>query len=114
MKIRKKVICVDLDGTICSLTKGNYLSAKPKMKAVKKINSLYMEGHKIIIFTARFMGRNRDNKSEAKRQGYKLTLKQLKKWNLKFHKLIMGKPSYDVLIDDKAFGFNNDWLKKNF
>ena len=50
MKIRKKVICVDLDGTICSLTKGNYLSAKPKMKAVKKINSLYLtEPFKISI-----------------------------------------------------------------
>ena len=26
-----------------------------------------------------------------------LTKKQLKKWDLKFHELIMGKPSFDIL-----------------
>jgi len=114
MKKYKKVICVDLDGTLCSLTKGQYFRAKPKMKAIKKVNNLYMEGNKIIIFTARFMGRNKDNKAKAKKQGYLITLKQLKRWRLKFHKLIMGKPSYDILIDDKAFGYSHRWLNRKF
>ena len=48
------------------------------------------------------MGRNNDNISKAKSKGKKLTEKQLKKWNLKYHKLIMGKPSFDILIDDKS------------
>ena len=34
---------------------------------------------------------------------------QLKKWKVKFHKLIMGKPSYDLFIDDKAYGFKKNW-----
>ena len=33
------------------------------------------------------------------------TFNQLKSWNLKFHKLIFGKPTFDIFIDDKSFGF---------
>ena len=47
-----------------------------------------------------------------KKRGYKLTKKQLKNWNLKYHKLIMGKPSYDVFIDDKNLEFSKNWLIK--
>jgi hypothetical protein len=47
---------------------------------------------------------------------FKLTDKQLKKWKLNYHELIMCKPTYDLFIDDKSLGFNNSWLKniKNF
>lgn len=113
-KINKKIICFDLDGTLCSFTKGKYSKAKPNIKAISKVNKLYAEGHRIIIFTSRFMGRNNENISKAKKQGFKLTLNQLRKWDIKFHKLIMGKPSYDILIDDKAFRYKKFWIKKIF
>ena len=58
------------------------------------------------------MGRSKENTKLANKKGYKQTLSQLKKWDLKFHKLLMGKPSYDVIIDDKAFGFSSNWYKK--
>ena len=58
------------------------------------------------------MGRNNENINKAKKNGYKLTINQLKKWNIKFHILIMGKPSFDIYIDDKAFGFNKNWQEK--
>ena len=41
--------------------------------------------------------------------------KQLKKWDVKYHKLLMCKPSYDLYIDDKALNFKKNWqvvLKK--
>ena len=47
------------------------------------------------------MGRNKDNVKGAYKDGYKPTLQQLKKWKLKHHKLILGKPALDILIDDK-------------
>ena len=50
-----------------------------------------------------------------KKKGLSLTKSQLKKWGLKYHKLIMGKPSYDFFIDDKNLGFKKNWhglLKK--
>ena len=40
-----------------------------------------------------------------------LTKKQLNKWGLKYHLLIMGKPSFDYIIDDKSLNFNNNWQK---
>ena len=38
------------------------------------------------------MGRNNENILKAKKQGFKQTQNQLKKWKLKYHKLIFGKP----------------------
>ena len=76
------------------------------------INSFYNKGHIIKIFTARFMGRNKDDSILAKKEGFKFTSIQLKKWNLKYHKLIMGKPSYDYFVDDKAFNNLSDLKKK--
>ena len=58
------------------------------------------------------MGRNKDNALKAKKQGYIKTKAQLKNWGLKFHKLLMGKPSYDIFIDDKSYGYNDSWIKK--
>jgi histidinol phosphatase-like enzyme len=105
----KKKYCFDLDGVICKTYMSSYKKSKPILKAIKKINLLYSEGNEIIIFTARFMGRNKDNVYLAKKQGYHFTLKQLTKWKVKFHKLIFGKPSYDFIIDDKAVVFKN-WV----
>ena len=104
-----KIYCFDLDGVICKTNMSDYKKSKPIAEAIKKINSLYSEGHQIIIFTSRFMGRNRENVYLAKKQGYSFTFRQLKKWKLKFHKLILGKPSYDFIVDDRAINFKN-WV----
>ena len=109
---KKFIFCFDLDNTIC-ITKGNnYRSAKPIIKKVLFINKLFKNGHIIKIFTSRFMGRNNDNANKAKMEGYHFTKKQLNKWGLKYHLLIMGKPSYDYFIDDKSLNFNKNWEKK--
>ena len=57
------------------------------------------------------MGRNKENIIKAKKQRYKIALKQLKKWDVKYHKLIFGKPSFDLYIDDKALFFIDNWYK---
>ena len=87
---------------------------KPKLnkKAIETINGLHAKGHTIKILTARYMGRNNDNIKKANIQGYKKTLKQLKKWGLKFHKLFLNKPSSDIYIDDKSYGYDNKWKQK--
>lgn len=107
----KKVICFDIDGVICITHKSNYKNSKPNVKVIKIINKLY-EKNKIILFTSRFMGRNNDKISLAKKQGYKFTLAQLKKWGLKYHELKFGKPSYDLIVDDKSIDFSTGWTKK--
>ena len=101
----KKIFCFDLDGVICQTKKNYYSKAKPIKKSIKLINDLYYKGYKIIIFSARFMGRSNQNQKKAKKKGYKMTYNQLKKWGLNFHKLELGKPSFDVYVDDKNFNF---------
>ena len=108
----KKIICFDLDNTICK-TKGNmYPNATPITKVIKLINVLYKKKYYIKIFTSRYMGRSNENKIEAKRRGLKKTLNQLKKWKVQYHELIFGKPSYDILVDDKAVGFSKNWINE--
>jgi len=111
MKIKnKKIICLDIDGVICTQIKnGDYENAKPNKKNISFINKLFKKNYKIILFTSRFMGRTKGNVKLTNKIGYKFTYKQLKKWNLNFHKLIMGKPSYDIMVDDKSYNFKSNW-----
>mgnify|MGYP001340275236 CR=1 FL=1 len=109
-----KKICFDLDGVICSNTNGDYENAVPFQKAINKINKLYNEGFYILIFTARFMGRNKDDVVAANKLGFSFTTNQLKKWGLKYHKLIIGKPEFDIVIDDKSLNYDETWIELDF
>jgi len=112
--MKKKItFCFDIDNTICKTKLSNYNSSIPDKRAIEMINKLYAKGHIIKINTARYMGRNKDNISKSNKKGYKKTIIQLKKWGLKFHKLFLSKPSSDIYIDDKSYGYNTKW-KKNF
>jgi hypothetical protein len=91
-------IFVDIDNTICYYTeqfqgKMNYNKAIPYTSRIAKINKLYDEGHKIIYWTARG--------TVTQKLWFNVTYEQLKNWDCKFHELRMGKPAYDLFIDDK-------------
>ena len=58
------------------------------------------------------MTRYKGNTNLIKKNLKKLTIRQLKKWKLKYHNLYFGKPYYDFFIDDKSYGFDIDWQKK--
>ena len=99
------VYCFDLDGTLCCTNKNFYFKSVPYHKVIKRVNDLYDEGHTIVIYTARG-GTSGTNHN-------KLTTDQLKKWNVKYHKLIdTNKPHFDLFIDDKAINAST-WRKKN-
>ena len=106
----KKTICFDIDNVICKTIKSNYKNSKPILKNIKCINKLYNDGYIIKIFTARFMGRTNDNSLIAKKSAKEITINQLKKWEVNYHKLFFGKPSSDLYIDDKNLGFKNNWI----
>ena len=42
----------DIDGTICSLTNGDYENAKPFSDRIDRVNKLYDEGHTITFHTS--------------------------------------------------------------
>ena len=107
-----KKICFDIDGVICTNTWGNYEKAEPILKNIKKINNLYEAGNTIILFTARYMGKNNESIDLAYNEGYEFTKKQLDRWGVKYHTLKMGKPTYDIIIDDKQFNYSESWIEK--
>ena len=105
-----KKYCFDIDGVICNTKKNYYSKAKPNRKAIQAINKLYKK-NLIILFTARYMGRSKENPNLAKKKASKLTIRQMKKWGVRYHKIIFGKPSYDLVVDDKSIFFNKNWWR---
>lgn len=100
-----KTYVIDIDGTICINGNCNtckYEGSTPIPERIERINALYDEGHIIKYFTARGMGRFKDDAEKAKEQFYELTKMQLNLWGCKYHELILGKPSGDIYIDDKG------------
>lgn len=91
------LIFVDIDDTICYYDNSNdtldYSMAKPYLNRIEKINKLYEEGNTIIYWTARG--------TKTGIRWFNITLEQLNKWGCNFHELRMGKPAYDLFIDDK-------------
>ena len=89
------VYCFDLDGTLCNTDGNNYKDSTPKKKRIEIVNTLYEDGHTILIDTARgcVSGKNY----------FFFTMDQLKLWGVKFHTLRTGvKFGADVFIDDKG------------
>ena len=107
--MQNKIICFDLDNILCKTKNNEYAKSLPIKKNIQIVNNLFNKGYYIKIFTARYMGRNKDNVIKAKRQGYKFTQSQLKRWKIKYHKLIFGKPSFDLYIDDKSIFYDKSW-----
>ena len=100
MDINKcQIIFVDVDDTICYYDferngkAVDYSLAKPHNDRIKRINELYDNGETIIYWTARG--------TKTGKLWFNTTLKQLNEWGCKFHELRMGKPAYDLFIDDK-------------
>lgn len=93
-----KTYIVDIDDTICCTPKidgkPHYDKSEPWQYRIDKINQLYDDGNTIIYWTARGSSSGIDY--------YDLTVAQLVKWGVKYHNAMVGKPSYDIWIDDKA------------
>ena len=96
------VYVFDIDGTICSITEGEYDNAQPFESRIETVNELYEQGHTIIYNTARGMGRSGNSAAYANKAFYELTKKQLESWGAKYHLLMLGKPAGDIYIDDKG------------
>jgi|TARA_R110000824_G_scaffold91669_4_gene222922 hypothetical protein len=97
----------DIDGTVCTNASPYYEKAVPFADRIEKINSLYDSGHMVVCYTARGMGRHNNNMLLAIEEFYELTARQLKDWGVKYHHLILGKPSGDVYVDDKGISDEN-------
>jgi quercetin dioxygenase-like cupin family protein len=85
----------DLDNTLCDTSGNDYSKSTPITDRINIVNNLKLEGNHITIWTARGSKSGTDHKN--------LTLKQLAEWNILYDELLLGKPDYDIYIDDKSF-----------
>lgn len=95
------IFAFDLDGTLCDREEGGYESSTPHVSRIRHVNQLRKDGHKILIYTARG-GKSGNDYRE-------LTLTQLEDWGVQFDELV-AKPSFDLLVDDKAVTSASYWL----
>jgi mannose-6-phosphate isomerase-like protein (cupin superfamily) len=101
MSEKMKSYFVDLDNTLCITKNGEYKNSKPILERINYVNNLKKEGNKITIWTARGATTGIDYEE--------LTRTQLKEWNIHHDELLMGKPNYDIYIDDKSFNVDLFW-----
>ena len=101
------IIFIDIDNTICKTLDSDYENSIPIQENIEKVNKMYEAEHTITFWTAR--GNNSKNTSKL----FHLTYNQLVKWKIKFHELRMGKPSYDLFIDDKNLNAIYHWQIEN-
>lgn len=112
--ITKKVFVFDIDDTIITRPVGlnhlgldKYNHCTPMVDNIKIVNDLYDSGHEIILYTARGMFVLNGNVEHVYDALYDLTIQQLKDFNVKYHKLLLGKLYYDYWVDDKAINVND-------
>jgi len=115
---KQKTIAFDLDDVLCyrldeyeHLGPNKYDYCEPYIENINLVNSLYDDGYKIVIYTARGMTQFKGNIVDIYTHLYTKTNEQLNSWGLKYHQLVMGKIHYDILIDDKAINSFN--INKN-
>ena len=111
--MKKLRICIDLDGTICDIRQEgeSYADVKAKPYAAERIKALRAAGHTVIIYTARNMGTSGHNVGKALKNIGKITFEWLEKNKIEYDEIFFGKPNADIMIDDRAFRFQNNWDK---
>tara|TARA_S200000501_G_scaffold370688_1_gene412315 strand:- start:3122 stop:3505 length:384 start_codon:yes stop_codon:yes gene_type:complete len=101
----EKKIIIDLDDTICTTSNGDYKNSKPKYDVIKKMQEYKYQGFKIVIFTSRNMRTHKGNIGLINANTLPIILTWLKKNNVPFDEVIVGKPWPSIggfYVDDKA------------
>ena len=92
---------IDLDNTLCRTEGMNYAESTPIDARIAYVNELKQAGHTVVIWTARGSMSGIDHRA--------LTEKQLAVWGVCYDELLLGKPPYDMYIDDKSFNVDAYW-----
>ena len=93
-----RIIMVGIDGTICTTKDEEYENSIPNYNNIDVFNTLYNKGDEIHYWTSR-------DESASN-----ITIKQLNDWNVEYNSINIGKPQYDVWVDNKSF--NSNWFCK--
>ncbi len=106
-----KRIIVDFDDTLAFTTNRQWNNAKPNKPLIEKLNSLYDEGWRIDIFTARGSISCKTRNEAARKYQYGME-KWLEKNGVKYNLLSFDKPLGAYYIDDKGIS-PEDFITKD-
>lgn len=111
----KKRLVIDLDGTLCDQRRfGEYHLAQPRQDVIDKVNALWNSGEwTITIFTARGMGTYEDDVEKIPLWLREEAERWLDDHHVCYDRLIFGKPSGDLYVDDKGC-YIHDFLAADF
>ena len=89
-------LVIDIDGTICTEEKQFSRSlANPIEGAIEALREIKAKNHTIILYSSRIWAE------------YEMTVDWLRKHDIPYDQLILGKPQGDFWIDDRAIEFQN-------
>jgi hypothetical protein len=109
------IVAFDIDDCLCRrmgdkehLGVEKYKHCIPIPHMIDIVNEVYDNGYEVVLYTARGMTQFKGDVDDVYKNLYQLTFDQMVEFGVKFHKLVMGKMHYDMLIDDKAL--NSDHI----
>lgn len=99
----RKLLVVDIDGTICEDTKGkNYVDPAPLTEVIRRVNDFWTMGWHVTIFTARGMRTYEGDLELIEANFRKITEDWLKANRVCYDELRFGKPPADLYVEDKG------------
>ena len=108
MSSDSKILCFDLDDTLCfpnhsaSDSHTKYGLATPNYPIINRLTRWFLDGHRIIIHTARRMLTHDGDLDKIQEDVGWITQDWLEWHQVPYDELIFGKPYADKYIDDKA------------
>jgi capsule biosynthesis phosphatase len=108
-------ISVDLDGTICKnkVLGQSYEHVEPIEGAIETLKLFKERGYYVIINTARNMVTLNGNVGKINKYQMPIILDWLRKYDVPYDELVVGKPHVDFFLDDKSIEFKGDWEEMN-
>jgi capsule biosynthesis phosphatase len=112
------IYVIDIDKTICvpnhdaDDTWVRYGEAEPIWDVIETIQTLYGEGHTIILHTARRMLTHNGDVAKIIADVGQITVDWLRDAGVPYHQLVFGKPYGDFYIDDKAM-LPDEFVRRN-
>lgn len=106
-----KRLLIDVDSTLCETRKEHehYSDVIPKKGAIETLKDWKARGYYIMIYTSRNMSKYNNNIGLIVANQAPILQEWLKKHEIPYDELHFGKPLSDVIIDDKAIRYENNW-----
>jgi capsule biosynthesis phosphatase len=98
----KKTVVFDVDDTVLFTENRDYSNSRPNGDVVKGMRELKQAGWRIILQTARGMGRSGNNIEMVREDVMNEIVNSCTKHNIPYDEIILGKPWATWYVDDKA------------